>query len=280
MKKLFVLVIVASVVLSSCVSQKKYTELEGNLSKKSQELVDTKADLMKCRIENEGRISSLQQQVVDLKKDKEKTLEYVDNLTVLSKSASDNIKETLSQMGKKDEYITYIQKAITRKDSINIALGFKLKKVLKDGFHDDDIQIDVEKTVVYISIADKLLFKSGSATISNDAKNVLGKVAEVIAAQPELEVMVEGYTDNKKVISNSTIKDNWDLSVKRSTAVIRVLQDDFNIEPSRLIAAGRSEYMPLESNDTVEGRSRNRRTRIVLMPKLEQFFDLLENKVE
>lgn len=280
MKKLFVLVITTSVILSSCVSQKKYTELEGNYSKKSQELVDTKADLMKCRIENEGKISSLEQQVNYLKKDKEKTLEYVDNLTVLSKSASDNIKETLAQMGKKDEYITYIQKAITRKDSINVALGFKLKNVLKDGFHDDDIQVDVEKTVVYISIADKLLFKSGSATISSNAKTVLGKVAEVISAQPELEVMVEGYTDNKKVISNSSIKDNWDLSVKRSTAVIRVLQNDFNIEPSRLVAAGRSEYKPLDSNDTVEGRSRNRRTRIVLMPKLEQFFELLENKVE
>jgi len=280
MKKIFGLVIVVSVLLSSCVSQKKYTELEGNFNKKSQELVDTKADLMKCRIENEGKISSLEQQVIDLRKDKEKTLEYVDNLTVLSKSASDNIKETLAQMGKKDEYITYIQKAITRKDSINLALGFKLKEVLKDGLHDEDIQVNVEKTVVYISIADKLLFKSGSATISNDAKTVLGKVAEVIAAQPELEVMVEGYTDDKKVVKNSSIKDNWDLSVQRSTAVIRVLQNDFNIEPNRLVAAGRSEYMPLESNDTVEGRARNRRTRIVLMPKLEQFFDLLENKVE
>jgi len=280
MKKLFVLIIVTSVMLSSCVSQKKYTELEGNFNKKSQELVDVKADLMKCQIENEGIISALEQRVIDLKKDKEKTLEYVDDLTVLSKSASENIKETLAQMGKKDEYITYIQKAITRKDSINLALGFKLKSVLKDGLHDDDIQVNVEKTVVYISIADKLLFKSGSATISNDAKAVLGKVAEVIAAQPELEVMVEGYTDNKKVIRNSSIKDNWDLSVKRSTSVIRVLQNDFNIAPNRLIAAGRSEYMPLESNDTVEGRSRNRRTRIVLMPKLEQFFDLLENKVD
>ena len=280
MKKLFVFVITTSVILSSCVSQKKYTELEGNYNKKSQELVDTKAGLMKCRIENEGKISSLEQQVDYLKKDKEKTLEYVDNLTVLSKSASDNIKETLAQMGKKDEYITYIRKAITRKDSINIAIGFKLKKVLKDGFHDDDIQVDVEKTVVYISIADKLLFKSGSATISSNAKAVLGKVAEVINAQPELEVMVEGYTDNKKVISNSSIKDNWDLSVKRSTAVIRVLQNDFSIEPSRLVAAGRSEYMPLGSNNTVEGRARNRRTRIVLMPKLDQFFELLENKIE
>lgn len=266
--------------LSSCVSQKKYTELEGNFNKKNQELVDAKADLMKCRIENEGKITSLEQQVIDLRKDKEKTLEYVDNLTVLSKSASENIKETLSQMGKKDEYIKYIQKAITRKDSINLALGFKLKSVLKEGFSDEDIQVDVEKTVVYISIADKLLFKSGSSTISNNAKKVLGKVAEVIAAQPELEVMVEGYTDNKKVIKNSSIKDNWDLSVKRSTAVIRVLQNDFNIEPSRLVAAGRSEYKPLESNDTVEGRARNRRTRIVLMPKLDQFFNLLESKVE
>ena len=272
--------LLASVVLSSCVSQKKYTDLEGDFNKKSQELVDTKADLMKCRIESENQLSALEQRVIDLKKDKEKTLEYVDNLTVLSKSASDNIKETLSQMGKKDEYITYIQKAITRKDSINLALAFKLKSVLKDGLHDEDIQVNIEKTVVYISIADKLLFRSGSSTISAEAKTVLGKVAEVIAAQPDLEVMVEGYTDNKMVISNSSIKDNWDLSVNRSTSVVRVLQNDFNIEPSRLIAAGRSEYMPLESNDTVEGRARNRRTRIVLMPKLDQFFKLMESKVE
>lgn len=278
MKKSFILILVMSVVLSSCVSKKKYTELEGNFNSKNQELVDTKADLMKCRIESESKVSSLEQQVKDLRSDKEKTLEYVDNLTVLSKSASDNIKETLAQMGKKDEYIQHVQKAMNRKDSINLALGFQLKSVLKEGFADEDIQVDVEKTVVYISIADKLLFRSGSATISSDAKRVLGKVAEVIAAQKNLEVMVEGYTDNKP-ISTAGIKDNWDLSVKRATSVIRVLQNDFNIMPERLIAAGRSEYKPLETNDTVEGRARNRRTRIVLMPQLEQFFDLLEQKV-
>ena len=279
MKKVFALIIITSVMLSSCVSQKKYSELEGNYKQTSQDLVDAKADLMKCKIEGESKVSSLSQQVADLKKDKEKSLEFVDNLTVLSKSASDNIKETLAQMGKKDEYIKHIQKAMTRKDSINLALGFQLKKVLKDGFNDEDIQVNVEKTVVYISIADKLLFKSGSATISNEAKRVLGKVAEVIAAQPELEVMVEGYTDNKP-ISTAGIQDNWDLSVKRSTSVVRVLQNDFNIQPNRLVAAGRSEYKPLESNDTVEGRARNRRTRIVLMPKLDQFFQLLENKID
>jgi chemotaxis protein MotB len=279
MKKLFPLIVLVAILMSSCVSQKKYTELEDIYNKKNQELVDVKADLMKCRIESESKVSALEQRVIDLNKDKEKTLEYVDNLTVLSKSASDNIKETLAQMGKKDQYIQHIQKAMTRKDSINLALGFQLKSVLKDGFEDEDIQVDVEKTVVYISIADKLLFKSGSATISSKAKDVLGKVAEVIGAQKNLEVMVEGYTDNKKVISNASIKDNWDLSVKRATSVIRVLQNDFNIAPERLIAAGRSEYKPLESNDTVDGRARNRRTRIVLMPKLEQFFDLLEQKV-
>jgi chemotaxis protein MotB len=279
MKKIVVLLVLTSVMLSSCVSTKKYTELEDNFNKKNQELVDTKADLMKCQVENESKIAALNQQVADLKSDKAKTLEYVDNLTVLSKSASDNIKETLAQMGKKDEYIQYIQKAVSQKDSINLALGFKLKSVLKDGFADEDIQINVEKTVVYISIADKLLFKSGSSTVSPAAMTVLGKVAEVIAAQPNLEVMVEGYTDNKPINTNC-VKDNWDLSVDRATAVIRVLQSDFNINPARLIAAGRSEYTPIDTNDTVEGRAKNRRTRIVLMPKLDQFFDLLEQKVE
>lgn len=279
MKKLFVLIIGVSVVLSSCVSQKKYAELESSFNQKNQELVDVKADLMKCQVDRENKISALSQQVEDLKKDKEKTMEYVDNLTVLSKSASESIKETLAQMAKKDEYIHHIQNAMNKKDSINLAVGFKLKSVLEDGFNDEDIQVDVEKTVVYISIADKLLFRSGSANISNNAKSVLSKVADVIKAQPELEIMVEGYTDNKKVISNSSVKDNWDLSVKRATAVIRVLQSDFEIAPERLIAAGRSEYKPLETNDTVEGRARNRRTRIVLMPQLEQFFEILEQKV-
>ena len=279
MKKLFVLIIGVSVVLSSCVSQKKYAELESSFNQKNQELVDVKADLMKCQVDRENKISALSQQVEDLKKDKEKTMEYVDNLTVLSKSASESIKETLAQMAKKDEYIHHIQNAMNKKDSINLAVGFKLKSVLEDGFNDEDIQVDVEKTVVYISIADKLLFRSGSANISNNAKSVLSKVADVIKAQPELEIMVEGYTDNKKVISNSSIKDNWDLSVKRATAVIRVLQSDFEIAPERLIAAGRSEYKPLETNETVEGRARNRRTIIVLMPQLEQFFEILEQKV-
>ncbi|MBS9767629.1 MAG: OmpA family protein [Flavobacteriaceae bacterium] len=278
MKKV-ILFAVTAIMLSSCVSKKQYSLLEARFKQKEQELIDTKADLMKCEVEKKNTVATLQQRVSDLKEDKQKTLEYVDNLTVLSKSASDNIKETLSQMAKKDEYIRHVQRAMTRKDSINTAIGFKLKEVLEEGYNDPDIQIDVEKTVVYISIADKLLFRSGSAVVSERAKDVLGKVAKVVSAQPELEVMVEGYTDNKP-INTACIKDNWDLSVKRATSVIRVLQNDFAIAPDRLIAAGRSEYKPLESNDTMSGRARNRRTRIVLLPKLDQFFELLENKVE
>ncbi len=278
MKKV-ILFSLTALMLGSCVPKKQYAVLEAKFKQKEQELIDTKADLMKCEVEKKNSIATLKQRVSDLKEDKQKTLEYVDNLTVLSKSASDNIKETLSQMAKKDEYIRHVQRAMSRKDSINLAIGFKLKKVLNDGLDDPDIQVDVEKTVVYISIADKLLFRSGSAVVSERAKDVLGKVAQVVAAQPDMEVMVEGYTDNRP-INSSCIKDNWDLSVKRATSVIRVLQNDFSIAPERLIAAGRSEYKPLESNDTMEGRARNRRTRIVLLPKLDQFFELLENKVE
>jgi chemotaxis protein MotB len=262
-----------SIFLSSCVSKKKYVRLEENFNEQKNELVDTKAELMKCKSSS----YNLDQQVDDLRSDKKRTLEYVDNLTILSKSASDNIKETLAQMSKKDEYIQHIQKAMNKKDSLNLAVGFKLKSALRDGFNDKDIQIDVEKTVVYISIADKLLFKSGSAEVSSSAKSVLGKVADVIRSQENMEVMVEGYTDNKP-ISTSGIKDNWDLSVLRATSIVRTLQNNHKIQPSRLIAAGRSEFKPLESNSTVQGRAKNRRTRIVLIPQLEQFFELLESK--
>ena len=203
----------------------------------------------------------------------------MENLTVLTQSSSDNIKEIITQLSEKDKYINGIRDAMTQKDSINLALAFQLKRELADGIQDEDIQINVEKTVVYISIADKMLFKSGSAIVSDRAKVVLGKVATVISSKPDMEVQVEGYTDNVS-ISTNCMKDNWDLSVARATSVVRVLQNDFGVNPGRLIAAGRSEYVPLETNDTAEGRSTNRRTRIVILPKLDQFFDILEQKPE
>lgn len=275
MKKLFFASIIVSILLSSCVSTKKYADLEALNNKNKQELVDAKADLQTCLIEKD-HLSSLN---VSLKEDKDRSLKQVENLTVLTQSSSDNIKEVISQLSEKDKYINGIRDAMTQKDSINLALAFHLKKELAAGIQDEDIQIDVEKTVVYISIADKMLFKSGSAIVSDRAKEILGKVATVVNSKPEMEVQVEGYTDNVS-ISTNCMKDNWDLSVARATSVVRVLQNEYAVDPGRLIAAGRSEYVPLESNDTAEGRSTNRRTRIVILPKLDQFFDILEQKPE
>lgn len=278
MKIVSIIFLAFFLVLSSCVPQKQHLELEEELKIKNQELALTKTQLSDCTTELKRLISDLsyaQDEIGKLSKEKSDAFEYVKDLTVLSKTASENIRETLAQLSKKDEYIRHIQAAMSKKDSINLVLAVNLKSVLNEGINDEDIQIDIEKTVVYITIADKLLFKSGSSRVSSKAKDILGKVAKVVNAQSDLEVMVEGYTDNKP-ISTSLNKDNWDLSVRRATAVVRVLQKDLNVEPQRLIAAGRSEYLPLESNETVEGRSRNRRTRIVLMPKLEQFFNLLE----
>ena len=275
MKKLILGTMVLGLLMTSCVSNKKYAELETQHNKTKQELTDAKADLQKCEVDK----GYLEDQIASLKEDKARSLQQVENLTVLTQSSSDNIKEVIAQLSEKDKYINGIRDAMTKKDSINLAVAFQLKKDLAAGIQDEDIQIDVEKTVVYISIADKMLFKSGSATVSDRAKEVLGKVATVVNSRPEMEVQVEGYTDNVPINTNC-MKDNWDLSVARATSVVRVLQGDFAVDPGRLIAAGRSEYVPLESNDTAEGRSTNRRTRIVILPKLEEFFDILEQKPE
>ncbi len=275
MKKLIFGTLMITLLMTSCVSNKKYADLEAQHNQTKQELVDAKADLQKCLVDK----SYLEELNASLKEDKARSLQQVENLTVLTQSSSDNIKEVIAQLSEKDKYINGIRDAMTKKDSINLALAFQLKKDLAAGIQDEDIQIDVEKTVVYISIADKLLFKSGSATVSDRAKEVLGKVATVVNGRPEMEVQVEGYTDNVPINTNC-MKDNWDLSVARATSVVRILQGDFAVDPGRLIAAGRSEYVPLETNDTAEGRSTNRRTRIVILPKLEEFFEILEQKPE
>jgi len=206
---------------------------------------------------------------------RDKQIDQVGDLTVLSKSANDNIKETLAQMEKKDAYINLLNAAKDKADSINLALAVNLKTVLQDGILDDDIQVKVDKTVVFVNLSDKMLYNSGSSIITPRANEVLGKIAQILANRPELEVMVEGYTDNMP-IKNDCINDNWDLSVKRATSVVRALQSKHNVDPNKLIAAGRGEYNTLTSNDTYEGRQMNRRTRIILLPKIDQFYELLD----
>ena len=157
-----------------------------------------------------------------------------------------------------------------------MALVMNLKGAIGN-LDDKDINIKVDKGVVYIDISDKLLFKSGSYDITAQANTVLGKVALVLKNQPDIEFMVEGHTDNVSY-KKGVLMDNWDLSVKRATAVVRVLQNQYGLDPAKMAAAGRGEYMPLTTNDTPEGRAVNRRTRIVILPQLDQFFKLLETK--
>ena len=280
MKNLFFLVIASAVLLSSCVSQKKFADLQSDYDATKLQLTDANAKVLNCQIEKDkyaNQLAALESQNKFLSQNNENNIRQIESLTTLSQSASGNIKDIIAQLSEKDKYINGIRGAMSKKDSINLALAVNFKSVLADGIQDEDIMIDVEKTVVYISISDKLLFKSGSSVISEKAKGLLEKVATVIANKPEMEVMVEGYTDNRP-INTARTKDNWDLSTQRATSVIRVLQNDFKIDPKRLIAAGRSEYLPLASNDTPDGRSRNRRTRFVILPKLDQFFDVLEQK--
>jgi len=280
MKNLFFLVIASAVLLSSCVSQKKFADLQSDYDATKLQLTDANAKVLNCQVEKDkyaNQLAALESQNKFLSQNNENNIRQIESLTTLSQSASGNIKDIIAQLSEKDKYINGIRGAMSKKDSINLALAVNFKSVLADGIQDEDIMIDVEKTVVYISISDKLLFKSGSSVISDKAKGLLEKVATVIANKPEMEVMVEGYTDDRP-INTARTKDNWDLSTQRATSVIRVLQNDFKIDPKRLIAAGRSEYLPLASNDTPDGRSRNRRTRFVILPKLDQFFDVLEQK--
>ncbi|MBJ25509.1 MAG: hypothetical protein CMC91_05150 [Flavobacteriaceae bacterium] len=265
------------VLITSCISQRKYLELE-DLQRNTKSLLDTATiKLNTCNEEKEAalaNLSSVQDQVRFLKSNNQDLINNIGNLTTLSQKGAENLEKSLESMKEKDLRIQTMQEAVTKKDSVTLALVTSLKGVLGN-LSDDDIEVNVEKGVVYVSISDKLLFNSGSYTVTQRAKEVLGKVAKVVNDKPEIEFMVEGHTDNVP-IKIEGIDDNWDLSVKRATSVIRILQNDFDVKPERMTAAGRSYYIPLYENDSPSNRAKNRRTRIVVLPKLDQFYDLIE----
>lgn len=278
---------------TSCVSSKKFKAETAKLDdlKKTYALLeedlkncdDQKADLLKQKrsleVEKDGlqkRIEDLLKQIDFLKENNTTVLNQLKDLSVISNSQAESIKKSLDNIGAKDNYIQTLQSAISRKDSLNMALVMNLKSALSD-INDKDVEIKVEKSAVYISISDKMLFKSGSYEVTDKAMVVLEKVAKVLQAQPEIEFIVEGHTDTVP-IKSPAIKDNWDLSVLRATSVVRILQNNFGLSPKRMTAGGRSEYVPVADNATAEGRSMNRRTRIVILPQLDQFFKLLETK--
>lgn len=277
----------SAIIFSSCVSKRimkeekvRYETLQGeynNLQSQLKDCNDLTAEGKRKRADLEAEIASLKKENSFIKDNNNQALKQLENLSVISGSQAESIKKSLDNIGKKDDYIQGLQSALNRKDSLNMVLVMNLKGALGN-LDDKDINIKVDKGVVYIDISDKLLFKSGSYDITARANEVLGKVATVLKNQPDIEFMVEGHTDNVPYKGSSLLLDNWDLSVKRATAVVRVLQDQYGLDPAKMAAAGRGEYIPLADNSSADGRAANRRTRIVILPQLDQFFKLLETK--
>jgi chemotaxis protein MotB len=263
------------VITTSCVSKKKYTQLESQYQQTDARLSSTKLELAKCLDDKKTAKSEIKY----LRKTNYQLLKNVGNMATLSKKEAENLEKSLESIQEKDLTIGRLQDAINKRDSVTFALVTSLKGATV-GINDEDISINVEKGVVYVSISDKLLFTSGSYEVNANAKSVLDKVAKVINNQPNLEFLVEGHTDNKAVRSTASYKDNWELSLQRAASVVRILQNDLEVDPSRMTAAGRGEYVPVADNATEEGRAKNRRTRIVILPKLDEFYSLIEEGME
>ncbi|PZX61177.1 chemotaxis protein MotB [Algoriphagus ratkowskyi] len=280
-KSLIVIGLLSASVMVSCVSKKKYTELEGNLYSTQSQLAITeqekaeleeKMQIIENRVaEYNSRINSLRDTNDALTMQNDGMLS-LDGATVMSKNSKDKMKQTLAFVDQDK-----LGQAKTLEDSVNLAVEYNLKKNITSTSEDgqqDDIQISIDKTVVMISVSDKLLFNTGSYRMNSKADPLLQKLAKLINAEPSLQVMIEGHTD-PRTISTGVIQDNWDLSVKRATSIVRRLQEEFGVAPEKMIAAGRASYMPLVDNDSPENMAINRRTKIVLIPDLDMFFAML-----
>lgn len=270
-----ILIIAAtSMAVVSCVSKKKFTELEGQHAL-------TVSNLQKTRIEKEelenkfarieSRAKAYNEKINSLVDENEAKLDVIEGKLVLSEANKKQMREALSKMDAGE-----LANAKTLTDSVNIAVSNNLMKSVDttDLESTDDIDINIDDTVVVISISDKMLFRSGSYSVNPSANKILAKIASVINSEPSIEVLIEGHTDSQ-TINTGCIQDNWDLSVKRATSIVRILQEKHAVDPAKLIAAGRSSYVPLTDNSTSENRSKNRRTEISILPQIDKFFALL-----
>ncbi|WP_111682874.1 OmpA/MotB family protein [Winogradskyella tangerina] len=279
MKKLMTLSVCTMLLLASCVSKKEYLALEEK-QKETQDLLNTATVKLNACLSDaaaaNARVEAMKDQLEDLRKSNEALIKSSQDLTELTSKGAENLEKSLESLRESNLKITRLQDALSRKDSVTLAIVTSLKKEV--GINDPDIEVNVEKGVVFISIADKLLFKSGSYNVTDRAKEILGKVAKVINGKPNFEAMVESHTDNVPY-SKPPLLDNWDLSVKRATSVVRVLEE-LEVNPQQLIAAGRSYHVPLVENDTAENKAKNRRTRIIVLPKIDQFYDMIEKEMK
>ncbi|RMB59426.1 cell envelope biogenesis protein OmpA [Dokdonia sinensis] len=281
MKYRFITASIAITLLTtSCVSKKKFTELQGNYD-------DTRVQLTKTQVEKEAieaKYAAIENRVdeynskINALKDINGTLvaendtkyDLTQGGVIMSKATKEKMNAALANANPAE-----LANARTLEDSMNIVVSQNLKRNLDESMANDDIDINIEESVVMITISDKLLFNSGSYRVSSKAKDLLQRLADVVNSEPSIEVLVEGHTDNRTVKQGAYIKDNWELSVERSTAIVRELQDKYNVDPAKLIAAGRSSYHPIVENVDSDSRAINRRTRIVILPNLDKFLSML-----
>lgn len=279
MKNIFrpLLVLTACVALASCVSQKQYKSLNTDYTKLRGDYQESQLQLR----ENQARSTSLEERLAEAQRNNsELRASLSDMQRILNKSLAQssqgnmNIGKLIDEINTSNRFIQHLIKEKNRSDSLNLVMVNKLTRSLtREEMRDLDIK--VLKGVVYISLADNMLYKSGSYEISSKAEDILSKIAKIIQDYKDYDVLVEGNTDTDP-ISRTNIRNNWDLSVLRASSVVQALQNIYGINPNRLTAAGRGEFNPVAGNDSAEGKARNRRTEIIITPKLDQFMDLID----
>lgn len=278
---LIVAIAASAITLTSCVSNKKYSSLQGEYDALNKEYNATQMALAESRANNkslETMLAEARKRNQELKDDYAALQGSLDQSLKQSAQGSVNISKLVDEINASNKYIKQLVEAKSKSDSLNMVLTNNLTRSLsRDELQDVDIK--VLKGVVYISLADNMLFKSGSYQINEKAMETLSKIAKIIKDYRDYDVLVEGNTDNVP-ISRTNIRNNWDLSALRASSVVQVLQTKFGVNPSRLSAAGRGEYNPIADNSTDTGRQRNRRTEIIITPKLDQFLDLIDQAPE
>lgn len=271
-KGLFLLT--ACVLLSSCVAQKKFRTLETDYSRLQSDYQTSQLQLAESRT----RVASLEDRLAEAQRNLAEMQKLLNKSLAQSSQGNVNIAKLVDEINASNRFIQHLVQAKNRSDSLNIVMINNLTRSLtRDEMRDLDIK--VLKGVVYISLADNMLYRSGSYEISDKAGETLSKIAKIILDYKEYDVLVEGNTDDVP-ISRTNIRNNWDLSTLRASSVVQALQNTYGVDPKRLTAAGRGEYNLVASNNTAEGKARNRRTEIIITPKLDQFMDLIDQAPE
>ncbi|MCH3995258.1 MAG: OmpA family protein [Prevotella sp.] len=277
MKKnvLFLSLIVATLLVSSCASKKALENCQTENKQLTSDYQNTKEQLSAANV----RVTSLEDQLDQQKKAYDALQHSLNQSLTNANSTNINISKLVDQINESNQYIRHLVEVKSKSDSLNLVLTNNLTRSLsKDELKEVDVK--VLKGVVYISLADNMLYQSGSYLVNDRAEETLGKIAKIIMDYKNYDILIEGNTDDVPVNTKSAlmknIRNNWDLSALRATSVAQYLQDHFGVEPKRITAGGRGEYNPIVSNDTELGKQRNRRTEIIITPKLDQFMDLID----